>query len=365
MPLFRSEIAGLTPYVVGRPIEDVAREIGLEPDAIIKLTANESPEGPFPGVSEAVAGAISGSNRYPDNDVWDLGHALARDLEVQRESLLFGAGSTALISEIVSATGGPGTNIVYGWPSFIMYRFAAVWAGAAHREVPLDQNHELDLRSMAEVVDDDTRVVVVCNPNNPTGTITAGDDVEEFVEQMPADVLVVVDEAYHEFVQDDRYRTAIPLATTRPNVVVLRTFSKIYSLAGFRVGYAVGMPETLGEIRKAQAPLTVSRVSQAAAQASIGQSDELERRIAANAAGRHHLHGAMAERDVEFVESHTNFIYFKMPGDDSQAISDDFTKRGVILRPMVGGWLRVTVGSEAENQRFISALDEINRASPA
>ncbi len=359
VPKFRPEIQALNPYQVGRPIDEVARDIGLGSASIVKLTANESPDGPFPGVAEAVAAAVSGVNRYPDNDLWELSHALAGEIGVSREAVLFGAGSVGLIAEIMSAAAGPGTNVVYGWPSFVMYRFAATWSGAAHVEVPLDDAHELDLDALASAIDDATRVVIVCNPNNPTGTIKSGDEIEDFVAAVPEDVLVVVDEAYHEFVRDERYRSAVPVAAARPNVVVLRTFSKIYSLAGLRIGYAVGQPPTLAEIRKAQEPLTVTTVSQAAAHASLGQPEELERRVMANEAARHHLQGALIEREVEFVESHTNFIYFKMPGGDSAGLSDAFTARGVILRPMGGGWLRVTVGSEADNRQFVASLDAI------
>ena len=239
MPRFRSEIAAMSPYKVGRQMADVAREHGLDPSEIVKLTANEGPDGPFPGVVDAVTAVLDASNRYPDNDCWDLGHRLAEELGVEFSNLLFGAGSVALLVEIGLAMGGPGTNIVYGWPSFIMYRFTALWAGSESREVRLGGDHSLDLDAMRMAIDDGTRVVIVCNPNNPTGTIKSAEEIEAFIDDVPEDVLVVMDEAYHEFVTDSRYRTEIPLAIERPNVVVLRTFSKIYALAAHRVGYAV------------------------------------------------------------------------------------------------------------------------------
>jgi len=359
MPRFRAEITALNPYEVGRPIEDVAREFDLDPDSIIKLTANESPEGPFPGVIDAVSAVLGNANRYPDNDLWDLSQALAHELAVPRESLLFGSGSTALISAIASAAGGPGTNLVYGWPSFVMYRFAALWSGSGFVEVPLDGNYELDLNAIGNAINVDTRVVVLCNPNNPTGTIKSADEIEHFIDMVADDVLVVVDEAYHEYVGDPRYGTAIGLALGRRNVIVLRTFSKIYSLAGFRVGFAIGHAETLAEVRKAQAPLTVATASQAAALASLGQPDEVSRRVEANAAARHYLSGVLAERDMTQIASQTNFIFFKMPGHHSDHFSTRFTELGVILRPMSDGWLRVTVGSPGENQKFVEALDVV------
>ena len=356
MPRFRSEIAALRPYKVGRQLEDVARAHGLDPADIVKLTANEGPEGPFPGVVEAASKVLTDSNRYPDNDCWDLGHVLAAELGVDFSNLMFGAGSVALLAEISSAVGGPGTNVVYGWPSFVMYRFAAIWAGSEHVEVPLDSSFGLDLDAMRSAVDDETNLVVVCNPNNPTGTIKPADQVEAFIDSIPDSVLVVVDEAYHEFVTDARYQTEVPLAVSRPNVVVLRTFSKIYALAAHRIGYAIGHPDLLIELRKVQAPLTVNRVAQVAARASLGQPDELERRRSENSARRHHLVGVLAERGIPVAESHTNFIYFEL-GDRAYEVVEAMTANGVIIRGMGGGWVRVTIGNDGENRRFVDALD--------
>lgn len=355
---FRAEITALNAYEVGRPIDEVARDLGLDPQTIIKLAANESPEGPFPGVIEAATKVLASSNRYPDNEVWELGHALGAELGVDKGNLLFGNGSVALIADIANAVGDPGTNMVYGWPSFIMYRFASVWARMRHIEVPLNSEFALDLPAMRSAIDTNTRMVVVCNPNNPTGTITPADEIESFIDDVPESVMVVVDEAYHEFVSDSGYRTAIGLAVNRPNVLVLRTFSKIYSLASMRIGYAVGSEATLRSVKKAQQPLTVSQVAQAAALASLGQPDEMARRVTTNAAARHHLMGALAERSIPYVESQTNFIYFH-PSDDSRGAVKELTHRGVIIRPMTDGWVRVTIGSEEENERFLNVLDEV------
>lgn len=356
MPEFRPEIAALRPYQVGRQLADVARAHGLEPGEIVKLTANEGPAGPFPGVVEAAAGVLAGSNRYPDNDCWELGHKLSAELGVDFENLMFGAGSVGLLAEMGLAMGGVGTNIVYGWPSFVMYRFVATWAGADYREVPLAEDHSLDLGAMLDAVDDDTRMVVVCNPNNPTGTIKPAPEIDSFINSVPEHVLVVIDEAYHEFVTDPAYRTQVDNAVGRSNVIVLRTFSKIYSLAALRIGYAVGRNETLVQLRKAQAPLTVSQVAQEAALASLGQAEELERRRDENAARRHYLSGALREREIPMVNSHTNFIYFHL-GDRAKQILADMTTQGVLIRSMGPGWVRVTVGNDHENRRFVSALD--------
>lgn len=358
MPKYRDEIQALKPYEVGRPIEDVAREQGIDPETIVRLASNESPEGPFPGVIDAALLTLADSNRYPDNDLWDLSHALAEELGIDRSNLLFGNGSVALLADITNSVGAPGSNAVYGWPSFVMYRFAAIWSGIDFHEVPLRPDFTLDMAAIGDAVDDATRVVFLCNPNNPTGTITPSDEIEAFIETMPDTVLVIVDEAYHDFVSDDRYRTAVPIALENPQVLVLRTFSKIYGLAAHRLGYAIGRPETLGEVRKAQQPLTVNMVAQAAALASLGQPEELARRAERNAAARHHLLGVLAERQLPYAESQANFVFFKM-GDDSRAVSEEFTRRGVIIRGMSGGWVRVTIGTEDENRRFVDVLDEL------
>lgn len=356
MPRFRPEITALSPYQVGRQLADVARAHGLEPGDIVKLTANEGPEGPFPGVVEAASRALAESNRYPDNACWDIGHALADELGIEFTNLLFGAGSVALLTELAIAAGGPGTNLVYAWPSFVMYRFAAVWSGSKYKEIPLDADHRLDLDAMLAAIDDETTIVYLCNPNNPTGTIHPAEEIAEFIANVPEEVTVAVDEAYHEFVTDSSYRTALPLALERPNVLVLRTFSKIYALAAHRIGYAVGQPETLAEMRKAQAPLTVNAIAQTAALASLGQSEELERRRAANDARRHHVSGALAERGIPLAESQTNFIYFDL-GESAEDIVAEMTAKGVLIRGFGGDWVRMTIGDEDENRRFLEALD--------
>ena len=357
MPRFRSDIAAISPYVPGRSIEEVAAEIGMSSDEIVKLASNESPDGPFPGVVEAAARVLAGSNRYPDNDNRELASVLSNFLQVPKDNLWFGNGSVSLLRDIALAVGGPGTSSVYAWPSFVMYRIVSRWAMSEPIEVPLAA-HVHDLDAMAEAIRPDTTVVYLCNPNNPTGTIVSSDALDRFIELVPDSVLVVVDEAYHDYVTDDTYATAIGHAVRRSNIVVLRTFSKVFALASHRVGYAVAAPETITEMRKAQAPFGVTEVGQAAAVASLGDRAELDRRVRANSAARHHVLGALAERALGHTQSHTNFVYLELgfPATESSARLAD---KGVIARPMSGGWLRVTIGSEQENQRFLGALDEV------
>jgi histidinol-phosphate aminotransferase len=358
VPRIRSDIALLSPYVPGRSIEEVAAEVGLRPEEMVKLASNECPEGPFPGVIEAAATGLVGSNRYPDNDHRRLSAAVAGWLGVSEDRLWFGSGSVGLISHIALAVGGPGTSAVYAWPSFVMYRIATRWAMTEAIEVPLDEAHRHDLDGMLEAIRDDTTVVYVCNPNNPTATVVEASEMAAFIESVPESVLIVVDEAYHDYVTGSGYATTVPHALERDNVVVLRTFSKVFALAALRVGYAVADPATIVELRKAQAPFTVTEVAQIAATASLADPAELQRRIEANAAARHHLLGAIAERSLPHTESHTNFVYLEVPLP-ADAAAKMLGGRGVIVRPMSGGWLRVTIGTPAENQRFLVALDEV------
>ncbi len=358
MPTFRQDLAGLGAYVPGRPIEDVADEMGIAPDQIAKLASNESPDGPFPGVIEAAAGELATSHRYPDNDAPALSTALSRWLGVPAEHLWLGAGSVALLGNIALAVGGPKTSAVLGWPSFVMYRTVSQWAMTETVEVPLTAEFLHDLDAMSTAIREDTTVVYLCNPNNPSGTIVSGDAMEWFAAKVPERVLVVVDEAYHDYVTDPAYRSALPLAVERPNVVVLRTFSKIFGLAAHRVGYAIAQPATIAQLRKTQIPFSISQVAQAAATASLDNHVEHRRRVEANAVGRHHLLGVLAERGLPHTESHANFVYLRI-GEDSMAVSDEFMKRGVIIRPMSRGWLRVTVGNDSESEKFVSVLDEL------
>ncbi len=356
MPRFRPDIAAISPYEPGRPINDVAREMGFEPEEIIKLASNESPGGPLPEVVAAIAAAAGGANRYPDNDTHDLSRELSSHLEVPSSHLWIGGGSTALISVLALAVGGPGTSAVYAWPSFIMYRLATRWAMSDAVEVPLADGYVHDLNAMAAAVGADTSVVYVCNPNNPTGTHLPASDLSAFVDSIPESVLVVIDEAYHDFVAASDYASAIPLATDRANVVVLRTFSKVHALAGLRVGYAVAHPATIAELRKAQAPFTVTLLGQVAAAESLRQKVAIAKRVLANATGRAHLLEALAARDFPHAPSETNFVFFRV-GDDSVKAAELFTAQGVIVRPLSGGWTRVTVGFPEENERFVEVID--------
>lgn len=352
----RPEVAALSPYVAGRTAARVADEIGVDVDEIVKLASNEAPQGPFPGALEAGVGSLGDSNRYPDNAASQLSAAVAGRLGLAPDNIWFGAGSSALLREIAMAVGGEGTSAVMPTPSFVIYRMATRLAGADAIEIPLDEQYTVSLDAMRAAIRPDTTVVYVCAPNNPTGTVNSASDLMTFVESVPPDVLVVVDEAYGEYVATSGWKSMVPEVVGRPNVVVTKTFSKVFALAALRVGYAVGHPETLAELRKAQAPFTVTTVAQGAALASWQNAGELATRIEANAAGRNLLETGLAERGVVFVPSEANFTFLPSPRASEWFAS--LQSRGVITR-VIGGGLRVSVGTPEEVAAFFAAWDAL------
>ncbi|MGH9168827.1 MAG: histidinol-phosphate transaminase [Acidimicrobiia bacterium] len=356
MPTFREELRSVNPYRPGKPIEEVAREHDLE--RIIKLASNESPLPPFPEVQQAIAHHAAEANRYPDHERFYLGRAVARHHGIAEEHLLFGGGTTELLLVTALSVSGPHTSAVYPWPSFVMYPIVTKLAGARCLEVPLDDRLRHDLEAMAGAVREDTTVVYVCNPNNPTGTYVAGEDLFEFIDRLPSRVLVVVDEAYYDFAQAADYESALPLALERENVLVTRTFSKVYGLAGLRVGYLIGHTGTLDQLRRAQIPFSVSSLAQVAAIESLNHPDRVIERIEHNAEGLKLFSDELAARRIPYAESQTNFVYLR-PGDDARRVHQAMLRKGVIIRPMEDGWCRVTVGTEAENRTFFETLDEV------
>lgn len=352
----RPEVASIHPYVAGRTTSAVAADIGLDERNIVKLASNESPEGPFPSVMGAVAEAVMTSNRYPDNALRELAPMTAQHLGVATDNLWFGAGTSAILREVALAVGGPGTSAVFPEPSFVIYELATQLAGATGRPVPLDGEYRVDLNGLLDSIDETTSVVYLCSPNNPTGTLTQTEDTRRFLDSVPDDVLVVVDEAYGEYVTDAEWDTMIPEAVRRPNVIVTKTFSKVFALAAFRIGYAVGMPATLAELRKVQAPFTVTTVAQVAAAESLRYPGELARRQQANAAGRRTLEAGLADRGVSHVPSQANFVF--LPMEDPAGMFQALQGLGVITRSTPGG-LRVSVGSDPELRRFFEAFDEL------
>jgi len=344
-------VAEVIPYVGGRPIEEVAREFGIE--EVVKLASNECPVPPFPEVRAVIADLASKVNRYPDNNCYLLTKAASKALSIPEENLWFGAGSSALLREISNSVGGEGTSAIFAEPAFALYKIITWMAGARPMAVPVDSDHGHDFPAMLDEIDETTTVVYICNPNNPTGTMASAEAVDDFIAAVPSNVLVVVDEAYNDFADD--FRSAIPHALERDNVVVLRTFSKIYGLAGLRIGYAIGKAAVLSALRKSQPPFTVTQLAQDAAMEALKYPERIEERRLANAAGRAFISNQLRDAGLEVADSQTNFVYFHL-GDEQSRVNQRLLERGVIMRMFGGGWARLSVGTEDENQRAIREL---------
>ncbi|HEY5578705.1 MAG TPA: histidinol-phosphate transaminase, partial [Acidimicrobiia bacterium] len=275
--------------------------------------------------------------------------------DVPADHIWLGAGTSELIAAAAAAVGGPGTSAVYGRPSFVMYKIATTLAGSDTIPVGLDDEWRLELGAMAAAARPDTSALYVCNPNNPTGTHVGSEAVEDLINSIPDEVLVLVDEAYFEFVEAGDYASAIPMAIERPNVLVTRTFSKVYGLAGLRIGYAVCRPETISELQKAQIPFSVNVLAQVAALESLRHQERVVDRVALNREGRTSLRQELTDRGIPVTDSQANFLWCR-PSDDSMATAHVLKERGVIVRPFHDGWQRVTVGTPEENLRFLEAL---------
>ncbi len=354
MPTFRPDLSSIPLYKPGRPIEEAAHELGL-PD-IVKLASNECPVAPFPEVVAAIARAATGVNRYPETTSQVVRNALGLHFGISADHLMIGAGSSQLLGCTTLALGGPGTSVVFAEPSFVMYLIGALVSGTTPVRVPVTAGFDHDLEAMRRAIRDDTRIVYVCNPNNPTGNHLSADDVAAFIADVPDEVLVVVDEAYAEYVTAPDFATALPLALARPNVIVSRTFSKVFGLAGLRIGYFVGDPGTLDQLRRVQPPFSVTTVAQAAAVEALRHEHLVADRAKANAAGREWLTAELEARNTMVIPSQANFIAINPV--DPERIERDLLAHGVIVRRL-GSLIRITVGTEEENARLIAAWDDI------
>ncbi len=352
--LTRADLDALPAYVPGRSVADLVRELGIA--EAVKLASNEVPFGPLPGVAEAVAAAVTTSHRYPDMGVVELRDKLAARYGVDAGRLVTGCGSVALAEHLVKATCLPGDEIVYSWRSFEAYPIIAATTGATSVRVPNTAGHGHDLAEMADAVTDRTRMVLVCNPNNPTGTSVRKAELDRFLDDVPSDVLVVLDEAYREFVTDEQVPDALETYGDRPNVVVLRTLSKAWGLAGLRIGFLVGQPEVAAAIRKVVTPFSTSLVAQAAALAALDAEDEVKRRCALVVAERDRVTEALRKLSLEVPPSQANFVWLPL-GDRAAAFGAACESRGVIVRAFQPDGVRVTIGTPEENDAFLAAAE--------
>jgi histidinol-phosphate aminotransferase len=361
----RPALSALVPYEPGKPVEEVQRELGLE--RVVKLASNEGPFGPFPAALEALARSAGELNRYPDGGAYRLRTALAERHGVAFEEITLGAGADGVIDCLSQATLDPGDEIVCGWPSFVSYVIDAVKLGATPRQVPL-RDHRYDLDAMLDAIGPRTKLAFVCHPNNPTGTMNSRAELDAWFDQVPEHVVTVVDQAYFEYIDDPEYPDAVEECfKAGRNVVVLRTFSKIYGLAGLRVGYGVGPPALVTAIGKVRRAFDLSIPAQEAALASIGDAAELERRRLQNAEGRVQLQEILEAHGWEPAQPAVANFLFAEVADDARPIFDALLHLGVIVRPCgafgAPGALRVTVGTPEEHTFLADALARLPAAA--
>ncbi|GLU49766.1 histidinol-phosphate transaminase [Nocardiopsis ansamitocini] len=344
-PYFRAVLGSIPPYRPGRKV------VGPEGQAV-KLSSNESPFGPLPSVREAVAAAAADLNRYPDSGAVELTAAVARRLDVPEEHIAVGAGSVGVLQQLLETAAEPAAEVVYAWRSFEAYPLLVGLSGATPVPVPLrDETHDLD--AIAAAITERTRLVFVCNPNNPTGTAVREDELVAFLDAVPDHVLVILDEAYREYVNDPDVPDGVRLYRDRPNVAVLRTFSKAYGLAALRVGYLVGHPHVAEAVRKTMVPFAVNHIAQAAAIASLAAEDELLTRAAATVSERERVRDTLRADGWTVPETEANFVWLRL-GEATLDFAETCAAVGVAVRPFDGEGARVSIGSPGENDAFLA-----------
>jgi len=351
-----ANILKISPYVPGKPIEELERELGISQS--IKLASNENPLGPSPMALQAIQAMLAKLHRYPDGSGHAFIQALARHLDCPTEAIVMGNGSDDIIALLATTLLKPGDRAVMPQPSFLMYEIAVRAVGAEPVFVPL-KDLAIDLDGMGRAVDADTRLVFLCNPNNPTGTTISDEAFRRFLLDLPPRVVIVVDEAYIEFVRDPDCLQSHSYWSSGHPIVTLRTFSKLYGLAGLRVGYGVMPVELAGYLNRIRQPFNVNSLAQVAARAALGDQDFVQCTLQVVHEGLAYLFNALKHMGVHAFPTQSNFFLIDV-GDDAEAIFQDMLRQGVIVRSMKGygypRYIRVNVGTKDENERFIKAL---------
>ena len=356
--LIRPNIANILPYPPGKPIEEVKRELGV--NEVIKMASNENALGPSPKALEAIKKAATDVNLYPDGNAYYLKQKLAQKLGVSIDEIIVGNGTDEIIRIITETFLNPGEEVVVAWPGFVIYSIATQVMAGALRRTPL-KNYTHDLEAMLKAVTGKTKLIFIANPNNPTGTMVDKNEVESFMEKVPNDVIVVFDEAYYEYA-DKNFPKTLQYMKEGRNVIILRTFSKIYGLAGLRVGYAVAKKEILVEMNRIRQPFNVNRIAQSAAIAALDDTEHVRKSIAMNEEGKEFLYGELDSLGLEYVPTVANFILVNIE-KDGRKVYEQLLKEGVIVRPVdnydLPNFIRVTICKPSENKKFIKSLKNV------
>ena len=346
-------IASLKPYSPGKPLSELERELGIH--EAIKLASNENPWGPSPKALQVLEQGAASLHRYPDGGAHALRQALSKKWEMPQDQILVGNGSDEIISLLIKTFLAPGDEAVMADLTFVMYRLSVVGGHGVPIEVPL-KNWRHDLSAMVSAVTDRTRLFFICNPNNPSGTTVSSAEVDAVLANIPDHVVVVFDEAYYEYVRDEKYPDSLRYVREGRPVVVLRTFSKIYGLAGLRVGYGMTTPEIAGYVNRVRPPFNVNSLAQIAAQAALLDDEHVAKSRAMNEAEMAFLQEGLTKLGFKAIPTQANFIYFDV-GMDGGTLYNALLREGVIVRHIRGSMIRVTIGQPTENRRFLEALE--------
>jgi histidinol-phosphate aminotransferase len=352
------QLRDLVSYVPGKPIDDVARELGLDPNKIVKLASNENPLGPSPKAVKAMQEALVKAHFYPDGNGYHLRVAIAQKYGLTIDQVILGNGSNEIIEFLGHGFLQPGDNIIVANHAFSIYRLMAQLLGAKTIEVP-DPGFKHDLPEMARAINERTKQVYVANPNNPTGTMADEKTLDRFVEEVPEDVVIVLDEAYYEFLENPP--DSLKYIKDHKNVILLRTFSKCQGLAGLRVGYGLGHPELIKLLQKTRQPFNVNAIAQVGAIAGLQDEEHQRRTKEVTTEGRKFLESEFAKRKLEYVPSVANFVLANV--GSGKRVFQELLKKGVIVRAMdeykLPEWIRVSVGTPDQNRSFLEALDSV------
>ena len=357
----KPSIDTIQPYQGGKPIEEVRRELGITTD-IIKLASNENPFGPSPLAMQAISESATQVHLYPDGNAYYLKADLAEYLNISAEHLILGNGSNDVLQFVAEAYLAPGDEVIYAAGAFVVYSLVTKLCSATAVVVPMVA-HTHDLSAMAAAITEKTKVIFVANPNNPTGTMVTAEETAAFMERVPDDVLVVFDEAYYEYVDRSDYPQTLPYVLAGRDFIITRTFSKIYGLAGLRIGYGIAPPPLIETLNRVRQPFNCSLVGQAAARAALKDTAHVTKSREQNAVGKAFLYEAFDDMGLRYVESEGNFIMLHLEQSGAD-IADALLKEGVIVRP-IGGYgypnaVRVTIGTQQENETFIKALKVVS-----
>lgn len=359
MPLnVHSDIASLKPYVPGKPIEELQREMGLA--RVIKLASNENPLGPSPKALAALSEGHATLHRYPDGGAFRLREALADRWKVTADQVILGNGSDEILALLARTFLAPGDEAVMADQTFVIYKMEVTAVHGAPIIVPLKQWRH-DLPAMADAITERTRLLFLCNPNNPTGTMVSAAEVERLLARVPDHVVVVFDEAYFEYVRSREFPDSLAYVKQGRNVIVLRTFSKIYGLAGLRIGYGVGTAEIINFLNRVRPPFNANSLAQRAALAALGDDEHVARSRMSNEAGMEQVGKGLMALGFTPIPSEANFVYVDI-GRDGRMVFDAMLREGIIVRHIEGPMIRVTIGLEEENREFLAALKRVIRS---